>query len=118
VQDKNRKFLKVGTSLQFALMYCSEFFFLWIHCSKLSSELTLRVSFCLESDSQMSALCYIYYYGVASVSKIDKIIGLFCKRALQKRRYSAKETCNFIDPTDRIHPMLLNTCRADICRNL
>jgi len=34
-----------------------------------------------------------------------KIIGLFCKRALQKRRYSAKETYNFIDPTDRSHPI-------------
>ena len=31
-------------------------------------------------------------YGVALVSRIDKMIGLFCKRALQKRRYSAKET--------------------------
>ena len=30
------------------------------------------------------------YYGVALVSRIDKIIGLFCKRALQKRQYSAK----------------------------
>ena len=33
-------------------------------------------------------------YGVALVSRIDKIIGLFCKRVLQKRRYSAKETYN------------------------
>jgi len=24
------------------------------------------------------------------------LIGLFCKRALSNRRYSAKETCNFI----------------------
>jgi len=31
-------------------------------------------------------------YGVALVSRIDKITGLFCKRALQKRQYSAKET--------------------------
>jgi len=46
-------------------------------------------------------------YGVALVSTIDKIIGLLCKRALQKRRYSAKETCNFIDPTDRSHPICL-----------
>ena len=29
-------------------------------------------------------------------------IGLFCKRALQKRRFSAKETYDFIDPTDRL----------------
>jgi len=44
-------------------------------------------------------------YGVALVSGIDRIIGLFCKRALQKRRYSAKETYNFIDPTDHSHPI-------------
>ena len=37
-------------------------------------------------------------YGVALVRRMDKIIGLFCKRGLQKRRYSAKETYNFIDP--------------------
>ena len=28
----------------------------------------------------------------------SKLTGLFCKRALQKRRYSAKETYNLIDP--------------------
>jgi len=37
-------------------------------------------------------MCLAHEYGVALVSRIDKIIGLFCKRALQKRRYSAKET--------------------------
>jgi len=42
-------------------------------------------------------------YGVAKFSRIDKITGLFRKRALHKRRYSAKETYNFIDPTDRSH---------------
>jgi len=45
-------------------------------------------------------------YGVASVGRIDKIIGLFGKRALLKRQYSAKETHNFIDPTDHSHPIL------------
>jgi len=35
------------------------------------------------------------YYGVATSSSLLKIIGLFCKRALQKRRYSTKETYNF-----------------------
>ena len=43
-------------------------------------------------------------YGVALVSRIDKIIGLCCKRDLKKSRYSAKETYNLIDPTDRSHP--------------
>ena len=44
-------------------------------------------------------------YGVALISRINRIIGLFCKRALLKTQYSAKETYNFIDPTDRSHPI-------------
>ena len=35
-------------------------------------------------------------YGMALVSRIDKIISLFCKRALQTRQYSAKETYIFL----------------------
>jgi len=31
-------------------------------------------------------------YGVALVSRIDKMIGLFCKTALKNRQYSANET--------------------------
>ena len=45
-------------------------------------------------------------YGVATVSRIDEIIGLFCKRDLSNRQYSAKETYHFIDPTDRSHPIV------------
>ena len=54
-------------------------------------------------------------YGVATVSRIDKIIGLFCKRDLYKRRYSAEETYKFIDPTDRSHPIpsSLSTCTKE-----
>jgi len=47
----------------------------------------------------------VSWHGVALASRIDKIIGLFCRRALYKRRYSAKETCNLIDPTDYSHPI-------------
>ena len=47
------------------------------------------------------------YYGVATISRLLKIIGLFCKRALQKRRIFFKETCNFKEPTDRSHPITL-----------
>jgi len=46
-------------------------------------------------------------YGVATISRLPKIIGLFCKRAPQKSLYSAKETCNFTEPTHRSHPMTL-----------
>jgi len=45
-------------------------------------------------------------YGVASVSRLLKIIGLFCKRAPQKRLYSAKETYNFKEPTHGSHPIV------------
>jgi len=44
-------------------------------------------------------------YGVATMSTLHKIIRLFCKRALWKRRYSAKETYNFKEPTNRSHPI-------------
>jgi len=43
-------------------------------------------------------------YGVATISRFLKMIGLFCKRALQKRLYSAKETYNFKEPANRSHP--------------
>ena len=41
---------------------------------------------------------YIVCYTVATISRLLNIIGLFCKRALLKRRYSAKETYNLKEP--------------------
>jgi len=58
----------------------------------------------------------IVYMGneVASVSRIDSSIGLFCKRALETTLYPAKETCNFLDPADCSHPIadiaVINIC--------
>jgi len=45
-------------------------------------------------------------YGVATISRPPEITGLFCKRAIQKRRYSAKETYHFKEPTNRSHPTM------------
>ena len=39
------------------------------------------------------------------MSRILKIVGLFCKRSLSNRLYSAKETYNFKEPTNRSHPI-------------
>ena len=39
------------------------------------------------------------------MSRLLKIIGLSYKRALLKRRYSAKETYHFKEPTNRSHPI-------------
>ena len=44
-------------------------------------------------------------YVVASINRLLKILGFFCKRALWKSRYSAKETKNFKEPTSRSHPI-------------
>ena len=52
-------------------------------------------------------------YGVASISRLLKIIGLFCKRALQKRRYAAKETYNIKAPTNNSHPIVCTHCVLD-----
>jgi len=43
---------------------------------------------------------------VATISRLLEIIGLFCKRDLLKRLYSAKETYNFTEPTNRSHPIV------------
>ena len=55
------------------------------------------------------SLCTIpllsFHYGVATISRLLKIIGLFGKRALQNRRYSVVETYNFKKPTNRSHPI-------------
>jgi len=47
-------------------------------------------------------------YGVATISRMLKNIGLFCKRALQKRPVFCKETCTFKHPTHRSQPIQKN----------
>jgi len=51
-------------------------------------------------------LFYDWGYEVATISRLLQIIGLFCKRALKKRRYSAKETYNLKELTNRSHPIV------------
>jgi hypothetical protein len=84
-------------------------------CMRVCAWFHFLVSACAYTTGQiMSQYCY---YGVASISRIDTIIGLFCKRALQKRLYSAKETCNLIDPTNRSHPItyMCSCSSAKLC---
>ena len=49
--------------------------------------------------------CHSFMYGVATVSRIDKIIGLFCRILSLLQGSFAKETYDFIDPTNRSHPI-------------
>jgi len=46
-------------------------------------------------------------YGVATISRLLEIIGLFCERALSKRLCPAKETYNFKELTHCSHSILL-----------
>ena len=59
---------------------------------------------CAKCGHARFILADVYGYGVPLVSRIDIILGLFCKRALLKRQCSAKEIYNYIDPTYRSHP--------------
>jgi len=76
----------------------------------------LSTSVCKRVMSHTNESCHISVkshrfeikYGVATTSRLLKIIGLFCKRALPKRLYSAKETYNFKKTTNRSHPILIS----------
>jgi len=67
----------------------------------------------------------IMAYGVATIIRLLKTIGLFCKRALLKRLCSAKESYNFIESTNRCQPISLfrrdflfndNSCLTNVLR--
>ena len=48
---------------------------------------------------------HMYTYGVATMSRHLKIIGLFCRTQSLLQGSFAKETCNFKEPTNRSHPI-------------
>ena len=52
---------------------------------------------------------YGKYYGVATVSRINKIIGLFGRILSLLYGSFAKETYDFIDPTDHGHTICDNS---------
>ena len=45
------------------------------------------------------------WYGVATISRLLKIIGLFCRILSRSQGSFAKETCNFKEPTNSSHPI-------------
>jgi len=63
-----------------------------------------RIHTHVDTNTYRSALAY----GGASTSRLLQTIDLFCIRALSKRRYSAKETYYFKEPTNRSHPIALH----------
>jgi len=60
--------------------------------------------------------CYNMSYGVATVSGIDKIIGLFGRISSLLQGSFAKETCNFIDSTSCSHPICRSMLQNALCK--
>jgi len=48
----------------------------------------------------------IHGYGVATISRLLKIVGLFCRISSLLQVSFAKETCNFKEPTNYSHPIV------------
>jgi len=63
----------------------------------------------INAQKSLQLQCWVCFqcerYRVAMIGRLLKIVGLFCKRALSKRRYSAKETYDFKKPANRSHPI-------------
>ena len=57
-----------------------------------------------------ASLSRVISYEVATISRLPKNTRLFCKRALQKRLYSAKETYTFKEATNHSHPICSHAC--------
>jgi len=51
---------------------------------------------------------YIYTYGLATISRLLKIIGLFYRISSVLWGSFAKETYNLKEPTNRSHPICIN----------
>jgi len=80
------------------------------HCNTLQHTAThrntpqLTVTLCTKARScEQTNRRTLDRYGVATISWLLKIICLLCKRGLETRRYSAKETYDFKEPTNRSH---------------
>jgi len=71
--------------------------------SKKSYEEIFTLTCCL-SDTLCVCLCWTNH-GVTTVSRIDSIIGLFCRILSLLLDSFAKETYNSIDPTNQSHPI-------------
>ena len=76
------------------------------HCDTLQHIVSVTVA--TYSRHSVLQLHHFSHYGVATISRMLKNIGLFCKRALQKRPVFCKETCIFKHPTNRSHPIAMH----------
>jgi len=100
IHDTNPHFVHLvcNVELEYCIVYCDI-------CELLVLCLLYHHVYCCSIMSSSSVVLLDITDGVATISRLLKMIGLFCKRALQKRQFSAKETYNFKEPTNRSHPI-------------
>jgi len=101
-----RRTLCIASVLQCVAVCCRVWLCVAVCCSVLQCVAVCR-SMLSPTDTHGQNPPKSALYGVATISRLLKIIGLFCKRALQKRPISSKETCNSKEPTNHSHPIAL-----------
>ena len=60
----------------------------------------------------------LFEYGVATISRLLKIVGLFSKILSLLKGSFAKETSNFKEFTNRSHPIAERVFHSIVCRSL
>jgi len=71
--------------------------YMYIHVYAYIYICTYSYVICICTYMYMHTYTYVSHICMTMNRRIDKFIGLFCKRAPYNRLYSAKETCNFIN---------------------
>jgi len=74
-----------------------------LQCVAVCRSVLQCVAVCCSVLQWVAVCCSVRNFSAKGLWQKDKMIGLLCKRDLQKRRNSAEETYSFIDPTDRSH---------------
>ena len=94
-------------------IYTHIFVFIYIH---MNTSICIYVYICIYTYKYKHLCICVYMYILQKSSKglvvqnIVSFIGLFCRISSLLQVSFAKETYNFIDPTDRSHPIYLHTC--------
>ena len=84
-------------------------------CAQFAQQMQQRVCQAQPRQHNITVRTLGMQYGVATISRLLRITGLFCKRVLSKRLYSAKETTNFKEPTNHCHPILTSLLCVKVC---
>ena len=65
---------------------------------------------CIPTYTHTYTVLILTHYGVATMSRLLKVIGLFCRISSLLQGCFAKETYNFKAPTHRDHPIWRRAC--------